>query len=69
MPVRTEGIFYKILTVVILERENWFVSGAGRSASSCAYPIFAWLFRNLTRRDGGKREELGKAVSRITDQR
>lgn len=34
-----------------------------------AYPIFAWLLRNLTRRKGGKREELGMVVGRIVDQR
>lgn len=69
VPLRTQGGFYNTLTEVILEHENRFVSAAGRSAASCAYPILAWLLRNLTRRKGGKREELGMAVGRMTDQR
>lgn len=56
--MRAQGVFYDTLTALILERENCFVSGAGRSAG----PIPAWLFRNPTRRKGGKREELGLAV-------
>lgn len=34
----------------------------GDLLGSCARPIPAWLFRNPTRRKGGKREELGLAV-------
>lgn len=69
MPVRAQGIFYNTLTALILEHENCFVSGTGRSAGSCAYPVLAWLFRNLTRKKEGKREELGMVFGRVIDQR
>lgn len=69
MPLRTQGVFYNTLTAVILERENCFVRGTGRAAGSCAYPGFAWLFRNPARRKGGEREEIGVAVGRMIDQR
>lgn len=69
VPLGTQGGFYNTLTEVTLEHENRSVSAAGGSAASCAYPIFAWLLINLTRRKGGKREELGMAVGRMVGQR
>lgn len=69
MPLRAQGRFYNTLTALIPERENRSVSGTGRSAGSCAYPISACFFRSLTRRKRGKREELGMAVGRMIGQR